>query len=84
MLSLILAALFFAGIHLGIAGTAVRDRAIQILSEKALQAEQTKPARYITAVQLRTPMLVVVALRRLHTRPLPDPADGDNCKWQSE
>ena len=28
MLSLVLAALFFAGIHLGIAGTAMRDRAI--------------------------------------------------------
>ena len=38
MLSLILAALFFAGIHLGIAGTAVRDRAIQILSENGYRA----------------------------------------------
>ena len=33
MLSLILATLFFAGIHLGIAGTAMRDRAIGILGE---------------------------------------------------
>ena len=33
MLSLILAALFFAGIHLGIAGTQMRDRAIGILGE---------------------------------------------------
>ena len=33
MLSLVLAALFFAGIHLGIAGTAMRDRAIGILGE---------------------------------------------------
>ena len=33
MLSLVLGALFFAGIHLGIAGTAMRDRAIGILGE---------------------------------------------------
>ena len=33
MLSLILGALFFAGIHLGIAGTQMRDRAIGILGE---------------------------------------------------
>jgi uncharacterized membrane protein len=33
VLSLILAALFFAGIHLGIAGSAMRDRAIGILGE---------------------------------------------------
>ena len=33
MLSLVLAALFFAGIHLGIAGTVMRDRAIGILGE---------------------------------------------------
>jgi len=38
VLSLVLAALFFAGIHLGIAGTAVRDRAIQILSENGYRA----------------------------------------------
>lgn len=31
MLSLILAALFFAGIHLGIAGTRLRDRAVAAL-----------------------------------------------------
>ena len=33
VLSLVLGALFFAGIHLGIAGTAMRDRAIGILGE---------------------------------------------------
>ena len=33
MLSLLLAALFFAGIHLGIAGTTMRDRAISALDE---------------------------------------------------
>jgi uncharacterized membrane protein len=33
VLSLILAAVFFAGIHLGIAGTAMRDRAFGILGE---------------------------------------------------
>ena len=33
MLSLILAALFFAGIHLGIAGTAMRGHAIRIMGE---------------------------------------------------
>jgi len=33
VLSLILAGLFFAGIHLGIAGTAMRDRAIGILGK---------------------------------------------------
>ena len=33
MLSLILAALFFIGIHLGIAGTVIRDRLIAILGE---------------------------------------------------
>jgi uncharacterized membrane protein len=38
VVSLILAALFFAGIHLGIAGTAVRDRAIQILGENGYRA----------------------------------------------
>jgi uncharacterized membrane protein len=36
--SLLLAALFFTGIHLGIAGTAIRDRAIQILSENGYRA----------------------------------------------
>jgi len=35
MLSLILAAIFFAGIHLGVAGTALRDRAIAALVENA-------------------------------------------------
>ena len=34
MLSLVLAALFFAGIHLGIAGTTLRDRAIAWLGER--------------------------------------------------
>jgi len=33
VLSLVLAALFFAGIHLGIAGTAMRGRAIRIMGE---------------------------------------------------
>ena len=35
MPSLLLAAIFFAGIHLGIAGTTVRDRAIAALGESA-------------------------------------------------
>ena len=38
MLSLVLAALFFAGIHLGIAGTTIRDRAIGILGQNAYRA----------------------------------------------
>ena len=38
MLSLILAALFFAGIHLGIAGTAMRDHAIGILGKNGYMA----------------------------------------------
>ena len=38
MLSLILAAIFFAGIHLGIAGTAMRDRAIGILGKNGYMA----------------------------------------------
>ena len=38
MLSLVLAALFFTGIHLGIAGTAMRDRAIGILGENGYRA----------------------------------------------
>ena len=38
MLSLVLAALFFAGIHLGIAGTAIRDRAIGILGKNGYVA----------------------------------------------
>ena len=38
MLSLILAAVFFAGIHLGIAGTAMRDRAIGILGKNGYMA----------------------------------------------
>jgi NnrU protein len=38
MLSLILAALFFIGIHLGIAGTVIRDRAIAILGENGYRA----------------------------------------------
>jgi NnrU protein len=33
--SLLLAAIFFAGIHLGIAGTTIRDRAIAALGESA-------------------------------------------------
>lgn len=35
MLSLVLAALFFVGIHLGIAGTRLRDRVIAALGERA-------------------------------------------------
>ena len=38
MLSLVLAALFFAGIHLGIAGTAIRDRAIGLLGKTGYMA----------------------------------------------
>ena len=38
MLSLILAALFFVGIHLGIAGTTMRERAIGILGRSAYMA----------------------------------------------
>ena len=38
MLSLVLAALFFAGIHLGIAGTAIRDRAIGLLGKNGYMA----------------------------------------------
>ena len=38
MLSLILAALFFAGIHLGLASTQMRDRAIGILRENGYRA----------------------------------------------
>ena len=33
MLSLLLAAIFFAGIHLGVAGTTIRDRAIAALGQ---------------------------------------------------
>ena len=38
MLSLILAAIFFAGIHLGIAGTTLRDRAVARLGQNAYRA----------------------------------------------
>jgi uncharacterized membrane protein len=38
MLSLSLAAIFFAGIHLGVAGTALRDRAIAILGKRGYSA----------------------------------------------
>jgi uncharacterized membrane protein len=38
MLSLILAAIFFAGIHFGIAGTVLRDRAVAALGEGAYRA----------------------------------------------
>jgi uncharacterized membrane protein len=38
VLLLILAALFFSGIHLGIAGTALRDRAIGMLGENGYRA----------------------------------------------
>ena len=33
MLSLLLAAIFFAGVHLGVAGTTIRDRAIAALGQ---------------------------------------------------
>jgi uncharacterized membrane protein len=33
VLSLLLAAIFFAGIHLGVAGTTIRDRAIEALGQ---------------------------------------------------
>jgi uncharacterized membrane protein len=33
VLSLLLAAIFFAGIHLGVAGTTIRDRAIVALGQ---------------------------------------------------
>ncbi|MBO0733879.1 MAG: NnrU family protein [Methylocapsa sp.] len=38
MLSLILAAIFFTGIHLGIAGTRVRDRAVELIGQNAFRA----------------------------------------------
>jgi uncharacterized membrane protein len=38
VLSLLLAALFFTGIHLGVAGTAIRDRAIGILGKNGYTA----------------------------------------------
>jgi len=38
VLSLVLAALFFAGIHLGIAGTTIRDRAIGLLGKNGYMA----------------------------------------------
>jgi hypothetical protein len=38
VLSLALAALFFIGIHLGIAGTVIRDRVIAILGENGYRA----------------------------------------------
>ncbi|HUI19598.1 MAG TPA: NnrU family protein [Methylocella sp.] len=38
MLSLILAAIFFSGIHLGIAGTTLRDRAVAALGQNAYRA----------------------------------------------
>ena len=38
MLFLVLAAIFFAGIHLGIAGTMWRDRAVATLGESAYRA----------------------------------------------
>ena len=37
MVSLLLAALFFAGIHLGVAGTRLRDRAVAALGAKGYQ-----------------------------------------------
>ena len=38
MLSLLLAAIFFAGIHLGVAGTTWRDRAVAALGEGGYRA----------------------------------------------
>jgi len=38
VLSLVLAALFFVGLHLGIAGTAIRDRAIGFLGQNGYMA----------------------------------------------
>jgi uncharacterized membrane protein len=38
MLSLVLGAICFAGIHLGVAGTTLRDRAITALGEGAYRA----------------------------------------------
>ena len=38
MVSLLLAAIFFAGIHLGVAGTTIRDRAIAALGESGYRA----------------------------------------------
>ena len=38
MLFLVLAAIFFAGIHLGVAGTTWRDRAVAVLGEGAYRA----------------------------------------------
>ena len=38
MLSLLLAAIFFTGIHLGVAGTTVRDRAIAALGQSGYRA----------------------------------------------
>ena len=38
MLSLVLGAICFAGIHLGVAGTTLRDRAIAALGEVAYRA----------------------------------------------
>jgi uncharacterized membrane protein len=38
VLSLVLAALFFVGLHLGIAGTAIRDRAIGLLGQNGYMA----------------------------------------------
>ena len=62
MLSLILAALFFAGIHLGIAGTATRDRAIGILGENgysgAFAAASVIGLGWLVAAFNRAPYLV--------------------------
>lgn len=38
MLSLLLAAIFFAGIYLGVAGTTIRDRAIAALGQSGYRA----------------------------------------------
>jgi uncharacterized membrane protein len=59
---LVLAALFFAGIHLGIAGTAMRDRAIGILGENgyrgAFAAASVIGFGWLVAAYNRAPYLV--------------------------
>ena len=62
MLSLVLAALFFTGIHLGIAGTVIRDRAIERLGRKAYMAAFTVASviglGWLVAAYNRAPYLV--------------------------
>src|SRR5262245_48324949 len=62
VLSLVLAALFFAGIHLGIAGTAMRDRAIAMSGRNAYMAAFAVASAiglaWLVAAYNRTPYLV--------------------------